>query len=249
MKKITLLLTAAACAVFSAPAAEPKDEVTQAIQALAAKPSYSWKSLLELANSQFTPTPLSGKTEKGGYTFLSQEVNGAKTQAILKGTNGLVFMEDEWKTSEEVREAAAGGGGGFGGPGFMGRLMLGTRHPVDDATNYVAKVSSFKAGDAGMFMGDLTEAGAKELLSFRRRRPDAGGDGPPPPKNAKGSLKVWVKDGVLAKYQLNVQGTTINRDGEERDTARTTTVEISDVGSTKVEIPAEAKKKLAAGAK
>ena len=60
---------------------------------------------------------------------------------------------------------------------------------------------------------------------------------------AKGSAKFWVKDGALSKLQYHVEGKrTINN--EEQDINRTTTVEFKDVGSTKVEVPAEAKAKM-----
>jgi hypothetical protein len=83
------------------------------------------------------------------------------------------------------------------------------------------------------------EAGAKELLTFCGRR----GGNAPEPKNAKGSVKFWVKDGLLAKYELKLQG-TMNFNGEDRDIDRTTTVEFKDVGTTKVDVPEAAKKKL-----
>jgi hypothetical protein len=60
---------------------------------------------------------------------------------------------------------------------------------------------------------------------------------------AKGSVKFWLKDGTLSKYETKVSG-KINFNGNERDVDRTTTVEIKDVGTTKVEVPEEAKKKL-----
>jgi len=56
-------------------------------------------------------------------------------------------------------------------------------------------------------------------------------------------VKFWVKDGVLSKYQYNVQG-TMNIGGNDREINRTTTVEIKDVGTTKLTVPDEAKKKL-----
>ncbi|MCI0535250.1 MAG: hypothetical protein L0Z50_08480, partial [Verrucomicrobiales bacterium] len=94
-----------------------------------------------------------------------------------------------------------------------------------------------KDGDA--YSGDLTEEGAKALLSFGGR----GGGGGANVSNAKGSAKFWVKDGVLSKYQYNVKG-SVSFGGNDRDVDRTTTTEIKDVGSTKVEVPEDAKKKL-----
>lgn len=57
------------------------------------------------------------------------------------------------------------------------------------------------------------------------------------------SVKFWVKDGVLAKYETSVKG-SISFNGNERDLSRVTTVELKDVGSTKIELSDEAKKAL-----
>ena len=65
----------------------------------------------------------------------------------------------------------------------------------------------------------------------------------PEPKNAKGSVKFWIKDGALTKYELKLSG-TVNFNGDDRDIERTTTVEIKDVGATKFEVPDDARKKL-----
>jgi hypothetical protein len=56
-----------------------------------------------------------------------------------------------------------------------------------------------------------------------------------------------VTNGVLSKYQYNLQG-GIDFNGNSFDINRTTTVVISDVGATKVEVPDEAKQKINAPA-
>jgi hypothetical protein len=61
--------------------------------------------------------------------------------------------------------------------------------------------------------------------------------------NPKGSVKFWLKDGALVKYEFHVSG-TISFNGNDFDSDRATTVEIKDVGATKVDAPEEAKKKL-----
>ena len=45
------------------------------------------------------------------------------------------------------------------------------------------------------------------------------------------------------QYQFHVSG-TVSFNGNDRDMDRTTTVEIKDVGTTKIEVPDDAKKKL-----
>jgi hypothetical protein len=75
------------------------------------------------------------------------------------------------------------------------------------------------------------------------RRNRGGNANAPEISNAKGSAKFWIKDGLLSKYEFKVSG-KISFDGNDREVDRATTVEIKDVGTTKVEIPEEAKKKL-----
>jgi hypothetical protein len=87
----------------------------------------------------------------------------------------------------------------------------------------------------------LSEEAAKELMTFRRR--NAAASTQPAVKNAKGSVKFWIKDGVLSKMQYEVSGTVTFND-QDRDIDRTTTIEIKDVGSTQPDVPDEAKAKL-----
>jgi hypothetical protein len=61
--------------------------------------------------------------------------------------------------------------------------------------------------------------------------------------NAKVTMKIWIKDGMISKYTSHATG-TITFNGEDRDIDRTSTTEFSDVGTTKVDVPDEVKKKL-----
>jgi hypothetical protein len=178
-----------------------------------------------------------GKTEKGGYTTLSFNFGDNKTEAVTKGTNGAVKTDDGWKTVAEALKD--NGEGGFNPTMFIARMVQNYRVPAVEAASLADDAKELKK-DTNSISGDLTEAGAKELLSFRRR--GNGGDGPAV-SNAKGSVKFWLKDGKLAKYQWHLQG-TVSFNGNDRDVDRTTTVEIKDVNSTKIEVPDEAKKKL-----
>jgi hypothetical protein len=61
----------------------------------------------------------------------------------------------------------------------------------------------------------------------------------------EGSMKFWVKDGMLAKYTYTVRGkVTFLQQQRQVDYDRTTIVEIRDVGDTKLEVPKEAFKKI-----
>jgi hypothetical protein len=239
-KQIVSLLAVTALAL-SVRAAEPQATVADAVKALKDKANYSWSTTSEMANSQFPAMTTKAKTEKDGFTFLSSEGPNGEIQAVKKGTNGVVKTDDGWQTAAELR---AGGQGGPG-RGFSGRLLT-SLAPAEDAEELLKGVKELKAGDDGIFTADLTEQAAKDRASFLgRRRGGQGGGGstPPEPKDAKGSVKFWVKDGVLTKLELKTSA-KITFQGEERDMDRTSTTSISDIGSTKVEVPEDAKKKL-----
>ena len=81
-------------------------------------------------------------------------------------------------------------------------------------------------------------------MQFRGGRGGGAGGGEGPTiSDAKGSAKFWIKDGVLSKFEFKVSG-KMEFNGNQMDQDRTTTVEIKDVGKTKVEVPEAAKAKL-----
>ena len=60
---------------------------------------------------------------------------------------------------------------------------------------------------------------------------------------ARQGALTWVADGKLTKYQFHVSG-SMDFGGNAMDMDRTTTVTIKDIGTTKIEVPDDAKKKL-----
>ncbi len=164
-------------------------------------------------------------------------MNDNTTEMAMKGGKTAVKpADDEWQTLEELTKNNDQPGPGM----FLVRLAQNFKAPSAQAEDLVSTAKELKK-DGDMYSGDLTEDGAKELLTFRRRR---GGDEGPTVTNPKGSVKFWVnKDGVLSKYEFHLQG-TMNFNGNDFDVDRATTVEIKDVGTTKVTLPENAQKKL-----
>jgi len=220
--------------------AADSDDVKAAARKLAGQSNYSWRTTVAVPDTggggRFRPGPTEGKTEKDGCTFLSMTLGDNTVEAVLKGDKGAAKMQEGWQSLSEMA------GDGQPGPGtFMARRLRNYKTPAAEAEDLAGKTKGLKK-DGDAFAGDLTEEGAKGLLSFGGRR-GGGGQGAPEPKNAKGSIKFWLKDGQLAKYEYKVSG-TINFNGEDRDIERTTTIEIKDIGKTKVEVPEDAQKKL-----
>ena len=249
-------LTIMAAAIFATGSllADAKDDVQGGIKKLADASSYSWSTKTENAGGGgggggggrgFGGGPSSGKAAKDGYAVITTTFGDNSFERVLKGDKSVSKNQDgEWQTLEEIM-AARGGGNGNGGGRGRGRGGFGGANTLPDkqAEQLLAGVKELKSAD-GVFSGELTkEAVAARLNPFGARRGGAGGEAPAPPADAKGSAKFWVKDGVLSKYEFNVQG-TMSFGGNDVPVNRTTTVEIKDVGTTKVEVPEEAKKKL-----
>jgi hypothetical protein len=225
MKK-TLLFTLALLAAGSIPAADTisTNKVRDALAKLRAADNFSWTVTVKMPEAPFEPGPLKGRTEKAGYTMIRQEMGENTLEAVFKGDKIALKQEDQWRLPDELEGFFA----------MMARWIARSGTAADEADNMLSKVKELKAGEGELFSSDYTEEGAKALLTF----------GPTPPKMAKGSVKFWLKNGALVKFESDLQGVLVGPDGEERDFAMTRTFEIQDVGTTKVEVPVEAKSKL-----
>ena len=226
---IMLAATLAASSALMAADSAGKDDVNGAIQKLAAADNYSWTTTTE--STLFKPGPSHGKTEKGGYTYVEFSMQDNKLEAVVKGDKSVVKTGDGWQTLEEAAQAQ--GDGGFNAGRFMSRRMKDYKLPAAEAQDYAGKSKEIAKAD-GAYAGDLTEEGAKALITATGRR----GGGPPPAiTNPSVGLRALV-----SKEEVNeVMG--ILRDKKVK-IDRTTTVEIKDIGTTKIEVPDEAKKKL-----
>jgi hypothetical protein len=220
--------------------ASPKDEVKAAAKALGNQTNYSWKATVESPNGgggRFNG-PTDGKTENGGYTWLSMTRDDGTTEAVLKGGKGAVKTPDEgWQSLAELSQD--NGDGGFNRSQFLARRLQAFKAPATEAADLAEKAKELKK-DGDACAGDLTADGAKSLLTMGR---PATGDNAPTVTDPKGSVKFWAKDGQLTKYEFHVQG-TVSFNGNDRDVDRTTTVVIKDVGTTKIQVSDDAKKKL-----
>jgi hypothetical protein len=231
----------------------PADDVKAAAKKLS-ESGYTW-TITNPGRDGGPGTSTEGKAGKDGVVSLKNTFGDRTTETIIKGGKAAVKTDEGWKSGEELAAASEGGEGGGRGRGFGGfaaRMAQDYKAPAAELETLIAGTRELKK-DGDAISGDLTEEAAKERLAFGGRggrRPGGGGGdnaNRPAPKDAKGSVKFWIKDGALAKYELTVSGTIEGRDGQSRDINRTSTVEFKDVGTTKVDVPAEAASKLPSG--
>jgi hypothetical protein len=215
---------------LSGASADPKKEVLDAIKKLGEQSSYSWTSTPKTEGSEAARRqgPVEGKTEKGGITCFKGTVGEDSYEAAFKGDKSVLKLSGDWITPDELGED---------GERAVRRLKA-LKRPVEEAGELVNKAAEIKKESDGLYVSDLTADGAKELFGRLGRR---AAEAP----EAKGSVKFRVKDGQLTHYEFSVQGKiTVGEEKREVNISRTVTVEIKDIGSTKVALPAEARKKL-----
>jgi len=244
----------------------PADDVKAAAKKLAESGSYSW--------STTTPgfgggggggggggeMVTNGKTDKSGAASITTKFGDREgRETIIKDGKVAVKTEEGWKGGDELAAAGPGGNGGGGGGGqgrrgggggFAARMAESFKAPAAEVEALVTGAKDLKK-DGDAITGEMTEEAVKSRLTFggggRRGGGGGGGDNNqqrPAPTNTKGTVKVWIKDGVLAQYEWTASGTVEGRDGQTRDIERKSSTEIKDPGTTKLEIPAEATAKL-----
>ena len=215
-------------------AAESGNKVASASKQLGEKQNYSWTMTTKEADgSSGRLGPVDGKADKGGLTYLTFSVSDVPVEVYMKGDKGTAKALEGWQTFDEIAQTS-------GTAAAVVRFLRAYKAPVAQSASLAEKAKELKEAD-GALSGELKEDAVKDLLLMGGRRRE--GLDEPKIEGAKGSVKFWIKDGVLTKYETKVQGKVTAGD-RENDVDRTMTVEIKDAGTTKLEVPDEAKQKM-----
>lgn len=213
--------------------ASPKDEIKNAIEHLGGQANYSWisTSQSEPGSTITRQGPTEGQTELNGLTHFRFTLEGNSVEAAFQGAKSVIKTESAWESSRDLT----------GERQWVARRLQAFKRPHEEAAELWKSVKSFRRDKGDTYSGDLTQEGVKALL-LARSRDESMARVPP---GAKGAVKFWIKNGVLAKYEYNLRGKIILTDHQQEfNINRTTAVEVKDVGSTKVQIPDDAKNKL-----
>jgi hypothetical protein len=158
------------------------------------------------------------------------------TEAFILGKKGAIMDRDKnWKSLEETER-----GPGFGR--YTAARIRGVKTPVVEALKLIDAVDELREVD-GVFMGEFSEVEAVKLAGegsgFGRRR----GRETSEVIFAKATVKFWIKDGILTQFEHFLDA-SIDSNGNERVTERTTTTALKDIGTTKFKVPKGAEDKL-----
>ena len=220
---IAVLSTVAACGQDLKPA------VTAAVAKVGDAGSYSWKRVTDdtaAGGGTFVET---GKTDASGYAVLELNSGDLFVRVVLRGGNGVIDAGEGWKSMDDLagqRRAARA----------MARVVRGFRSPLLVARELLSRVKTV-GRDADAAAVELDGKDATDVLGPVFGLPGGA------MTDAKVTAKFWERNGVLTRYELQAEG-TMSRGGTDTDVRRTIGVDFSDVGSTKLEVPDEAKKKL-----
>jgi hypothetical protein len=209
-------------------------KVANATKQLGDKPNYSWTTAIREGDTNAVEhPPVLGKTDKSGLIYLRTMTGATATEVYMNGQKGTASGTAGWRTFDEIAKP-----GGFAA-GLV-HYVRSWKAPVDEVTALLGKVKDVKEVE-GVLSGELKEDAVKELLEFSA--PTFQGQEPPKIADPKGSVKFWIQDGMLKKYEIRVQGRVV-RGEQESPAIRTTLVEIKSIGTTKLEVPEEAKQKM-----
>ncbi len=103
----------------------------------------------------------------------------------------------------------------------------------------IAGGSDLKA-EGELVSGRLSETSAKLLLVHEGQRDRV-------PLQAGGTFRLWLRGGALVKYETRLEGALRVDDAAGRREVRvneTSTTTLSEVGTARVEVPAEVRKRL-----
>ena len=220
-------------ALFAADSS-PQSQVASATKALANKPNYSWTmTTREGDGSPGRLGPIEGKADKTGLVYLTFSISGVPVEVYLNGPKGAGKALEGWQTLDDIAETS-------GTAAAVVRYLRSYKAPAAESATLSESAKALKE-DEGIVAGELKPEVAKELLERGARRRE--GQEAPKIENARGTIRFWIQDGVLAKYEVKVRG-KITAGDRETEVNRTTTVEIKDPGTTKLAVPAEAKAKM-----
>lgn len=126
--------------------------------------------------------------------------------------------------------------GNRGARAFSARAF-GVTHPHEELAIIVSSHASLEA-EGELVSGTLTDMGAA-LLLVRDGQTDV------EPLTSTGSFRLWLKNGVVVKYHLKLEGRLLVSRWKKVNVTLNATTSLKEFGTTRVDVPIEARDKLA----
>lgn len=239
----TMLLLIALLWAAGARGAETADVLKAAVEKLAKGTNYTWTKTFIFPDAPIHPGPIIGQIDASGYMALSQNIGNGDFAAVLKDGVGVLKLPVGWLSAAEIIQ---GNPEGAVNPAMlMSRVLFSVRKPDIEAAELLKQAASFTEDDKGVITEHLKESAVLTLI----RNGVTGRPNPqsPPLKAAKGKVKFWINAGMIEKYEIKLEAQMLpSARNNAVDFKPTTTVEFTNVGTTKVQVPDAARDKLTA---
>jgi hypothetical protein len=217
--------------------------------------NHSWTEASSDSTSTGGPTSIEGKTDGNGLTTIAVITTNRTIEGYLHGNNAYVTSHQRnWRSDPRMNKGESPGA-------FMTRMIRGITPPAQELAILLNSGEKVER-DGDVISGDIPEGLARKLLEAGTKRTElkqseskdpqskpqeakqpVGAEGQAPVVAAAGNMTLWTKDGLVTKYEVRLRG-KVQVDGKETEVVRTRTVEIKDVGTTKIVLPEAARRKL-----
>jgi hypothetical protein len=193
----------------------------------------SWKTIDELTAS---PAAVSNSGYRSGLPSMGGwgGMRGRGRRGMMGGFGGM--GPGSWPSNTVNGESA--GANGRQPPPYS-NLQKTLSRPHEELGIIVAGANDLKI-EGDIVSGTLSDTAAKLLLVHPGQKEIT-------PLKANGTFRLWLKDGALVKYAVKLDGTLAvlsNGNRREVEVHQTALTEIKNVGTTKFDVPADAKKIL-----
>jgi len=258
----------AVTALASLPARLPAGPVETAIVAamkLPAAPNYAWTSRIADDARSYE---IHGQTDQSDFSRVTMPMVSAVRRSVTRSSSNsdneveAIFLGAErcvvatphgWKRPDELTPLPPPPPTGIYPPTSARRprpnasstppaysnLQLNLSRPHEDIGVIVGSYTEIHT-DGDVIAGTLSETGAKLLLVHP-------GQHQLTPLSASGTFRLWVQDGALVRYEVSLHGTlAVETPNARREVVvnEKSVTEIKAIGTTKFEIPDEARRKL-----
>jgi len=222
------------------------DEAKDAARKLGEQSSYTWTSTTRklVDGKDAAPdkvAPISeGRIEKAGATYLILAKGTPKSvEVAIRESKVAVKTPDGWKSLNDFAPADPASNKKPDKLAVLAKSYERFTSPSSEVVSLVEGMKEMKGEGDGLYSGQATEDARKAYL-VRTAKPGAA---PKELMEPKLTLRCWVKDGMLVKYEVALESKKLKKDVVTVN-ATVTTVELREIGSTKAELPEEARKKL-----
>lgn len=219
-----------------------KGEVEQALLKLEAAESFSWVAMTIEETDGKDPKladTVEGKSVKGGWSRLSRPKTKKTTDAFLRGGRLALMTPQGWK-AVEVKEIAPGAAK----PAKELRPaqdLLHANAPLAQAKVLLGRLQELECRENGLYSGRLAPLNVPIILEHAA----AVGHKIPAFEEPQVRVNFRINEGMLGSYELVVSGRNAKaKKGQGQGSLISMAVDFTDVGTTTLEVPDEARKLL-----